>query len=432
MCRTKEAEKAETEEVKKAAQDHTGNSTGCGIYIHIPFCIRKCPYCDFNSYTVSSNGRVDGEIDMPEESYTKALQLEISSYAKESLWNQKPVRTVYFGGGTPSLFSDTSLKSILEHLRNSFPFEDDVEITIEANPGTIGEQLTEDKLRSLRKAGFNRLSLGSQSWNAAKLQSLGRIHNPGDTEKTVLAARAAGFENISLDIIYAVSDEDERVLSLDLQSAVNLKPQHISAYILSIEPGTDFFRRRQRGETLSAGEEQAASMNQLTRDYLRSSGFKQYEISNFALPGYESKHNQSYWSGRPYLGLGAGAHGFAETIESERSSTTKAWRWKNAPGPDDYIKRVTSCGRSEISREELTDEQRKLEFFLLGLRQSAGINLKEFEVRFKSPLPKSFFDSVRLLSEKSLLVSSGSQLSLSEAGMIYSDSIIDTLTDNLG
>ncbi|MDD2942267.1 MAG: radical SAM family heme chaperone HemW [bacterium] len=408
------------------------NSSLSSIYIHIPFCIRKCPYCDFNSYTVSSNGRVDGRIEMPEDSYTKALLLEMSSYAEDELWKEKIVKTIYLGGGTPSLFSDISLKVILEHLRRSFHVPEGVEITIEANPGTIGEQLTEAKLYSLRTAGFNRLSLGAQSWSASKLQSLGRIHNPGDTEKTVAAARAAGFENISLDLMYAISDEDESALLLDLQSAVNLKPQHISAYILSIEPGTDFFRRKQRGETITADEEKAAAMNQLTRKYLRENGYRQYEISNFALPGHESKHNQAYWSGRSYIGLGAGAHGFAQLDEGAEPPKVKAWRWKNAPGPDDYIKRVQSYGRSEISREELTDEQRKLEFFLLGLRQSNGVNLKDFEIRFKSSLPKSFFSSVQYLSDKGMLVFSGSQLALSEAGMIYSDSIIDTLTDNLG
>src|SRR5579863_6333984 len=268
------------------------------LYIHIPWCQSKCPYCDFNSHAAAV---------WPEDEYVRALIAEMERRAEDPTWRGERLRTIFFGGGTPSLFDPRSIGRILESAERHFGFEPGLEITLEANPGTVDPA----KLAGMRAAGVNRISFGAQSFNPATLKFLGRIHSADETRAAATMAHRAGFERINLDLIFAVPGQTVADVLFDIASVAALEPDHISAYNLTFEEGTAFFTDLKRGRIKQLANDEQAAMYQTVREEIPRRGYAMYEISNYAPPGHEARHNLTYWRGQTYLGIDAGAHSYA-------------------------------------------------------------------------------------------------------------------------
>ncbi|MGH2517822.1 MAG: radical SAM family heme chaperone HemW, partial [Ktedonobacterales bacterium] len=270
------------------------------LYLHIPFCSAKCHYCDFNSYAGMLGLR---------ERYVEALRSEIAlAGARARVMKGQPrrCRTIFFGGGTPSLLEAEQVRVLLEAASEAFQLDADTEVTLEANPGT----LEYERLDRVRALGVNRLSMGAQSFDADLLRWMGRIHSPREIETAVMAGRSAGFANINLDFIYALPGQSLHTWSDTLDRALALAPEHLSLYSLIVEEGTPLFKWVQQGSVKPADEDIAADMYELAEERLAAAGYSHYEISNWAKPGFECRHNLTYWHNLPYIGLGAGAHGW--------------------------------------------------------------------------------------------------------------------------
>ena len=321
-----------------------------GLYVHIPFCPQICPYCAFAS--------LRGE-DHMHGRYIAALCREIENRA--SLRSAEPLRTVFFGGGTPSQVAPELLGTVLEAIDRTFAIAADAEITVEANPGTVDLQ----KFAGLRRIGCNRLSLGVQSFDDGALKKLGRVHDSAEAERAFRAARAAGFANASIDLIFSVPGVAPATWRASVEKAVELAPEHISAYALSIEEGTVFARRHHEGRLVPLGEEEDAEQYEWTRARLLEAGYEQYEVSNFARPGLYSRHNWSYWSGAEYLGVGLSAHSY---IQDRRF-----WNMRDLHGYIECIENGTSC---EAGSEEIDALTAQRERFWLGLRTCRGVELR--------------------------------------------------------
>ncbi|MGC1189956.1 MAG: radical SAM family heme chaperone HemW, partial [Candidatus Binatus sp.] len=268
------------------------------LYVHIPWCQSKCPYCDFNSHAAAS---------WPEADYTRALISELEYRARAPSYSGQRIRTIFFGGGTPSLFDPKSIGQIIDAASRVCGIEDDAEITLEANPGTVDLA----KLVGMRAAGVNRISFGAQSFNAATLKFLGRIHSADETRAAAKMAHRAGFERLNLDLIFAVPGQTVADVMFDIESVAALEPDHISAYNLTFEEGTAFFTDLKRGRIKQLATDEQAAMYQAVREEIPRRGYAMYEISNYAAPGHEARHNLTYWRGQAYLGIGAGAHSYA-------------------------------------------------------------------------------------------------------------------------
>jgi len=320
-----------------------------GIYVHIPFCKSRCKYCDFFS-TIQLERRHE---------YVDALLAEWEEWKINSnLWNNP--RTLYFGGGTPSLLETNDIHRIISSILPS-DFSKDVEVTLEANPG----DLSLEKLQALRSCGVNRLSIGIQSFNNHLLHTIGRRHNATDAMQAVRNAQEAGFDNISIDLIYGLPGETMEIWDQDINQALELKVQHISCYCLSYEENTPLSQMLVRGEIQETNEDELNRMYDYLCAKLSANGIFQYEVSNFATKNKHSQHNSSYWNSTPYLGLGAGAHSF-DGIK----------RWWNPDNLDMYIDGIRS--HSLLREEEvLTPEQHHMEKVMLGLRTTAGIDCQE-------------------------------------------------------
>jgi len=279
------------------------------IYIHIPFCLRRCNYCDFITYA----GMQDW---LP--SYCEALQKEIDWFGKTQEKFSELAQTVYFGGGTPSLLSVSQVEAVLERIQTTFGIAADAEITLEANPGTISLEY----LRDLRRLGINRLSLGIQSFSDAELTHLGRIHNREEAQESIRKARQAGFDNLSLDLIFGLPGQSLETWQQNLEEAISFKSEHLSLYNLIVEQGTPLEAQIEQKEVQPPDEDTAADMYEFTMEYLARKGYEQYEISSWAAsPQMESRHNKAYWKMTPYLGFGAGAASFAAGKRTQNTSS---------------------------------------------------------------------------------------------------------------
>lgn len=379
-----------------------------GIYIHIPFCIKKCPYCDFNSIAVTS---------APDDIYIDTVLKELSGHIKErpSLFN-KTLETVYIGGGTPSLFSPYNIQRLVSGIQQSFSCKDALEITLEINPGTV----TKDSLAAFKDAGINRLSIGIQSFNDKTLKTLGRIHSARDSFKCYEQARKAGFDNMGIDLIFGIPGQSADAWAQDLKAAVALKPKHISAYNLTIEKGTPFFEIQKRGRLALPSEEEQVLMYELAIDKLEEAGYKHYEISNFAQSGFESRHNMRYWSGVDYIGLGAGAHSYASLPD---------WgiRQWNEPEPASYMRQVNATGRAIAGEERLTKKEAFEEGIFLGLRKTTGINIDWFLKRFNVHLKDLYSSKISAFKIKGLLLEDNACLRLTRKGLLLSNEVFGEL-----
>ena len=329
------------------------NNIPLGLYVHIPWCVRKCPYCDFNSHEQKG--------DLPEQVYVDALLADLRSDVEAA--GGRPIHSVFFGGGTPSLFSAQAIGRVLEQAERLLGFADDVEITLEANPGTAEAA----HFAGYRAAGVNRLSLGIQSLADRKLAMLGRIHGRDEALMAVRLARAAGFDNLNLDLMYGLPGQSLAQALADLRELLELQPEHVSWYQLTLEPNTWFHRHP---PTLP-DDDAIADIMDAGLEQLLAAGLQRYEISAHARPGHACRHNRNYWEFGDYLGIGAGAHAKLTRPDGRilRSSRPRH--------PDAYIKRANAAG----SKRLLTKEELPVEFMLNALRLDAGVPAGYFEAR---------------------------------------------------
>ncbi|MFP3902853.1 MAG: radical SAM family heme chaperone HemW [Armatimonadota bacterium] len=339
-----------------------------GLYVHIPFCISKCRYCDFNSRVAPDRIR---------QTYLQALKIELQK--RLTTLPITAIPTVFFGGGTPTIYPVAQLARLVDLIKKLAPVADDAEISIESNPDTIDRE----KLRNLRDAGFNRLSIGVQSLNDAELKLLGRTHTADGAREAVRIARET-FDNLSIDLISGLPGQSVAQWEQTLQEAVTLSPDHISAYGLMLEEGTPLHEMVHDGELPPIDDDVAADMYELTQQMLSDAGFGQYEISNYARPGMECRHNQIYWKNEPYVGCGAGA-----------VSYIRGARRKNISDPVAY-KRAVAVGDALAQFEETLERQgRAAEAIMLGLRTSSGVDLQSLSEDLGIDLEKKYADEIR-------------------------------------
>ncbi|MCD8300921.1 MAG: radical SAM family heme chaperone HemW [Clostridiales bacterium] len=376
------------------------------LYIHIPFCVRKCYYCDFLSAPTDEATRMN---------YVRRLIKEAETLAPK--YADREVTTIFVGGGTPSILDMDQMERIMDAVHRNFSVRDDAEITWECNPGT----LTPAKARAMKRAGVNRLSIGLQSIHRGELMLLGRIHSFEDFLMSYDVARKAGFSNINVDLISALPGQSVKEWKETLKKTVMMKPEHISAYSLIIEEGTPFFHRyhddearREAGEEpmLLPTEEEEREMYWLTHDLLTEHGYQQYEISNYARSGHACRHNIGYWTGKDYLGLGLGASSLIDNI-----------RFKNTPVFDDYMTKPFE--RTEP--EERTRKTEMEEFFFLGLRMTEGVTRNDFRDRFDAEPESLYGDALVQLKEQGLLEMSEGRIYLTARGVDVSNYVFQQL-----
>ena len=329
-------------------------STTLSVYVHLPWCVRKCPYCDFNSHAAPER--------IPEEAYVTALLADLD--ADLGLAAGRTVASVFLGGGTPSLFGVPAIGNLLSGIAARLPFAADVEITMEANPGTVEH----GRFEGYAAAGVNRVSLGAQSFDAAQLKVLGRIHGPEEIGMAVSELRAASIANFNLDLMYALPEQTTRGALSDLASAIALGPAHLSHYQLTLEPGTAFYYR----PPSLPDDDQAFEMQQACQQMLAANGFVQYEVSAYARPGRQCRHNLNYWRFGDYLGIGAGAHGKlafgGQVIRTEKTRM-----------PREYLRRAAAGMDGSEFRRPVPETELPFEFMLNALRLCEGFTLADFE-----------------------------------------------------
>jgi len=373
-----------------------------GIYIHFPFCIKKCLYCDFNSAASST---------LTPEAYV-ALLLSEMKLRSATLPEPASTATLYFGGGTPSLMSPQLVGSLIDAARSRFGLQPDAEVTLEANPGT----LTPEKLAGYRAAGVNRLSLGIQSFEDRLLARLGRVHTAREAVAAFEAARKAGFDNISIDLMHSLPEQSLSQWREALSRGIELCAEHVSAYALSVESGTPFARLHAAGELPLPVEEDAALMFEATSELLGQAGYLHYEISNFAKPGRASRHNSAYWSRESYLGFGAGAHSFLNLDGLGR-------RWKNAAELTSYGEAIKKGAIPEEEAEILTLEEAISEHFFLGLRMLDGLDLAALESRYPANALAPHLAEVARLEAGGVLIREANLVRLAPSAVILANSV---------
>lgn len=361
-------------------------SAGFGIYIHIPFCKKKCNYCDFLSFLLPCEDRV--------ADYVLGLKKEMELVAP--LVKDSEAVSVYFGGGTPSLLSSQNLRDIMSAVEKHFSFSPYMEITLEANPGT----LSREKLRDMVSIGINRLSLGVQSLEDRLLCTMGRLHNAREATEAFCLAREEGMGNINIDLIHGLPGQTLRDWENTLRSVIDLGPDHVSAYGLSLGENTAWGRLYSKGALALPCEDECAVMYHMTQEILSRAGYLQYEISNYAKPGFECRHNIGYWHRRHYIGLGLGASSFIEGA-----------RYRNYGDLSSYLDALAR-GKIPFSQKEMISRGGAMsETMFLGLRTSRGVNFREFEWEFGVSVEEAYPDTVQL-EKTGVLMRDGSQLRL--------------------
>lgn len=350
------------------------NKEELSLYIHIPFCVRKCGYCDFLSAPADEKAR---------DRYVQALLMEIERYQGTETADRK-IKTLYIGGGTPSILSVDQLDCIMQKIKYTFNFCDDIEASMEMNPGTASKE----KCRALYQMGINRLSIGLQSTNDMELKTLGRIHSYEDFINTYTWCREAGFQNINVDLMAALPYQTVESYTTGLRKIIRLAPEHISAYSLILEEGTPFYQKYNSGCYPLPDEEQERLMYRETEQILAQAGYERYEISNYAKKGYACRHNLVYWQGGDYLGLGLGSSSYMDGVRFHNTT--------------DFITYVNQ-GTYVEDREELSVQAKMEEFMFLGLRVMAGVSGTEFEKRFGKTMEDVYGDVLRKHEEEGLL-----------------------------
>ncbi|ADL12143.1 radical SAM family heme chaperone HemW [Acetohalobium arabaticum] len=369
-----------------------------GLYIHFPFCIQKCYYCDFNS--------VAWQDDLAAEFFT-ALCEEIKLVAAD--YDYPQLKSIFLGGGTPSCFSGQTIAELLSVLEDEFRLKTELEVTIEANPGTVDQ----NKLEIFKEVGINRLSFGVQSFDNRILNKLGRIHTAQKAEKNYYLAREVGFANINLDLIFAIPGQKLSQWKVTLESALQLAPEHLATYNLKIEPGTKLGKDLAQGRIEPVCQDLDLEMYQLTKKLLIDNGYEHYEISNFAKPGYRSEHNQIYWQNEPYLALGPGAHFY----DGE-------FRGNNLESIGEYINVIKDGEKPVEIEESLSREDKIIETMILGLRLKEGISTLEFEERFGESVHNIYNEELKKLNKQGLIEINSQQIALTEKGRVLANDVL--------
>ena len=370
---------------------------GMELYLHMPFCVRKCAYCDFLSFPTDQE---------TQNLYTRRLREDIDAMGKK--YGDIPVDTIFIGGGTPSVPDSALIVGIMEHVRKAFHVAEGAEISMEANPGTV----TREKLTDYRRAGINRLSFGLQSANDRELKLLGRIHTWAEFLESFHLARECGFTNINIDLMSALPGQTRESWKDTLKRVTDLNPEHISAYSLIIEDGTPFGEKygSEEGRKLLPDEDSEREMYHETKRFLRDCGYERYEISNYAKPGRACRHNIGYWTGLPYLGLGLGASSYMDGCRFAVNSDMKQYL-EEKPGMFTDV-------------EELTKKDMEEEFFYVGLRMTAGVSLPEFERRFGVSAKDVYPGLMEMFVEEKAAVFQGDRFVLTDYGLDVSNYIM--------
>lgn len=365
------------------------------LYLHVPWCVKKCPYCDFNSHAVT------GEI--PEDRYLRAIMEDLA--VDLALVQGRSIETVFIGGGTPSLMSPDFYQRLFRELGELLAISANAEITLEANPGTVEEA----RFRGFRDAGINRLSLGIQSFDPRQLQTLGRIHDDRAAHRAIKAARMAGFDNFNLDLMHGLPGQTPDQAIADLRAAIAWEPPHLSWYQLTLEPNTEFYSRPPQ----LPEEDQLSDIYDRGSDYLRQHGFSDYEVSAWSRPGMASRHNLNYWMFGDYLALGAGAHG---KITGRNGDITRFWKTRQ---PEAYLNRI---GSRTAGTQGIEPNERALEFLMNALRLTSGVPEDMFTERTGLPLSAVAVKLGQLRNEK--LLEPG-RIQTTELGQRYLNSLLE-------
>lgn len=394
-----------------------------GLYIHWPFCVSKCPYCDFNSHV---NDRVD------QKAWERALRQELRYVADQinddSKWQNMPqntspkrvLKSVFFGGGTPSLMPPQTVAALIDDLSLYFDVSEDIEITLEGNPNSIEV----NKYQAFKTAGINRVSVGIQSLRADSLQFLGRQHNVTDAKKALEVTKSI-FDKSSFDLIYALPGQTLKAWAKELDEALDLAQGHLSLYQLIIEPGTPFYTRYHRGEFALPSEEDSADMFEFTKDRLQTDGFSLYEVSNFAKPGHECIHNRVYWEYDDYICIGPGAHG-RYRLKGQRTAV------RNHRAPELWLKHVQDQGHGQKVRDALTNRDSIIEHVLMNLRLSEGIHKNRFLQKHNHSVETLFDESlIDDLVREGYLSITKAHFGVTEKGMICLDAITSKLVSHI-
>jgi putative oxygen-independent coproporphyrinogen III oxidase len=367
------------------------------LYIHVPWCVRKCPYCDFNSH------QREGEL--PEADYVQALLADLREDLAHA--QDRELHSIFIGGGTPSLFSAKAYDTLLTECDKLLPFATGIEITLEANPGTAEQ----DRFSGFRAAGINRLSIGVQSFDAARLQQLGRIHDGSEALRAADFARKAGFDNFNLDLMFGLPGQTTAQALDDLQTAIGCAPTHLSWYQLTIEPNTEFFRR----PPVLPHDDAIAEMQEAGMALLERHGFRRYEISAYSQSHRQARHNLNYWEFGDYLGIGAGAHGKLSLPEKQEILRTRKTRM-----PAHYLDpaRAFTAESKSVPREELP-----LEFMMNALRLSAGVPTASYTARTGLPLA-SINEALASLRQRGLLTPDDNRIQPTPTGLLFLNELL--------
>jgi oxygen-independent coproporphyrinogen III oxidase len=370
-----------------------------GLYIHIPYCLHKCGYCDFNSHKINS-----GEMD----SYVAALLREMQHYAQGPAGDRQ-ITTIFLGGGTPTTLPADQLEEILKTISNCFNVSEDCEITSEANPATVSLE----PLQRMRTAGYNRISIGVQSFHEPELKLLDRIHSEEEIHMTEEKAREAGFDNLSLDLMFALPGQTMASWEDNLEQALAKNPEHLSTYNLTIEPETAFHTLEAKGKLTLPPDDFQLEFYKKSINTLTGAGYQHYEISNFCKPGKECRHNLIYWNNGDSLGLGAGASSFLDGS-----------RFKNCNLPSRYIREIETQGTAVEFSEQLEPSRAMGETLMLGLRLREGMAIEPFEERFQTSFHKTYDPVLSSLAERNLITLDKNRIALSPTGLFLADSVI--------
>lgn len=376
-----------------------------GIYIHIPFCKSKCAYCDFCSHPPREREEV--------ARYLNALMLNMQDF--EAAAHEFSVDTVYIGGGTPTLLEKKQIRALMACVFECFSVDKNAEITIEANPGTVDK----GDLRAMRRAGINRISFGLQSASDKELRALGRIHTRADFEESFHAARLAGFQNINVDLMYGIPHQTRESFAETLRFVCALSPEHISAYGLKIEEGTRFWKERKRLPL--PDEETEYAMYRMADSALRKAGYAHYEISNFARPGFASKHNMRYWTGSPYLGFGVSAHSYFKNQRYAYVSDMEAYM-QEMETPRSMAAILSECSDIDVFTREN-------EYVMLHMRLFSGVDLAEYRTAFGRDFMAKYGKKLERFKDGGFLILDGKHCAFTPKGMYVSNYILSEILD---
>ncbi|MFB1080611.1 radical SAM family heme chaperone HemW [Jeotgalibacillus sp. JSM ZJ347] len=368
------------------------------VYIHIPFCHHICHYCDFNKVFMKNQ---------PVDEYIEMLIKEIKTIHT----GNSPMKSIFVGGGTPTALSAAQLEQLCAGIQSNFHITEDTEYTFEANPG----DLSKDKISVLKASGVNRLSFGVQSFNDRLLEKIGRNHRADDVYRSVREAQEEGFSNISIDLIYALPDQTLEDFEDTIDRALELDLPHYSGYSLIVEPKTVFYNLMRKGRLPLPGEDTEAAMYDLLMDKMAAKGLNQYEISNFAKPGYESLHNLTYWENENYYGFGAGAHGYVNGV-----------RYSNIGPVSKYIQSLKDDQLPVFHQADVTIHEQMEEEMFLGLRKTEGVSISHFKRKFDKDLMQVFEAPVKDMTERNLLETSGDRIRLTREGRFLGNEVFQS------